>query len=48
VLEIGLAIAIGVTIDTFVVRALLVPSLAALFGRWGWWPSKLFKTLKKN
>jgi uncharacterized membrane protein YdfJ with MMPL/SSD domain len=48
VLEIGLAIAIGVTIDTFIVRALLVPSLAALFGRWGWWPSKLFKTVKRN
>ncbi len=48
VLEIGVAIAVGVVIDTFVVRALLVPSLAALFGRWGWWPSRLFKTLKKD
>jgi RND superfamily putative drug exporter len=48
VLEIGLAIAIGVIIDTFLVRALLVPSLAALCGRWGWWPSKLYRTLKKG
>jgi len=48
VMEIGVAIAIGVIIDTFVVRALLVPSLAVLCGRWGWWPSKLFKTLKKG
>ncbi len=48
VLEIGVAIAIGVIIDTFVVRALLVPSLAALFGRWGWWPAKQFKTLKNK
>jgi RND superfamily putative drug exporter len=48
VLEIGVAIAIGVLIDTFIVRALLVPSLAVLCGRWGWWPSHLFRTLKKN
>ncbi|MDD5337822.1 MAG: MMPL family transporter [Dehalococcoidales bacterium] len=48
VAEIGVAIAIGIIIDTFVVRALLVPSLATLFGRWGWWPSKLFKTLKNK
>ncbi len=48
VLEIGVAIAIGVLIDTFVVRALLVPSLAVLCGRWGWWPSRLFRTLKRD
>jgi RND superfamily putative drug exporter len=43
VLQIGVAIASGVLIDTFVVRALLVPSLATLAGRWSWWPSSLFK-----
>jgi RND superfamily putative drug exporter len=48
VLEIGTAIAIGVLLDTFVVRALLVPSLVVLFGRWSWWPSPLFRKLKKN
>jgi len=41
VMQIGAAIAIGVIIDTFVVRALLVPSIAALLGRWNWWPSRL-------
>jgi uncharacterized membrane protein YdfJ with MMPL/SSD domain len=41
VMQIGTAIAIGVIIDTFVVRALLVPSIAALIGRWNWWPSRL-------
>jgi RND superfamily putative drug exporter len=46
VLQIGAPIAIGVLIDTFLVRALLVPSLAALSGRWSWWPSKLFHRLK--
>jgi len=41
VLQIGGGIAIGVLIDTFVVRALLVPSLAAIAGRWSWWPRRL-------
>jgi putative drug exporter of the RND superfamily len=40
VLQIGAAIAIGVIIDTFLVRAVLIPSLAALLGRWNWWPSR--------
>lgn len=30
-------IAIGVLVDTTIVRALLVPSLIQLFGRWNWW-----------
>ena len=48
VLQIGVTIAIGVLIDTFLVRALLVPALATLFGRWNWWPSPLFRKLKKD
>ncbi len=47
VLQIGAAIAIGVIMDTFIVRALLVPAIATLVGRWSWWPSGLFKNLKK-
>jgi uncharacterized membrane protein YdfJ with MMPL/SSD domain len=47
VLQIGAAISIGVIMDTFVVRALLVPALATLAGRWSWWPSGLFKKLSK-
>ncbi|PZS10375.1 MAG: hypothetical protein DLM64_08755 [Solirubrobacterales bacterium] len=35
--QIGLAAATGVLVDAFVVRALLVPSLMALLGRWNWW-----------
>lgn len=35
--QIGLGVAVGVLIDAFVVRALLVPSLMALLGRWNWW-----------
>ncbi len=39
--EVGAAIALGVMIDTFLVRAILVPALARILGRWGWWPSAL-------
>jgi putative drug exporter of the RND superfamily len=36
--QIGTAVALGVLIDTFVVRALLVPSLTHLLGDRAWWP----------
>lgn len=35
--QIGVGTAVGVLVDAFVVRALLVPSLMALLGRWNWW-----------
>jgi RND superfamily putative drug exporter len=38
--QLGAAVAIGVFIDTFFVRALLVPAIASLLGKWNWWPSK--------
>ena len=31
---------LGVLLDTFVVRALLVPSIVMLLGRWNWWPTR--------
>jgi uncharacterized membrane protein YdfJ with MMPL/SSD domain len=39
--QVGTAVAIGILIDTFIVRSLVVPAIAALIGRWNWWPSKL-------
>jgi len=38
--QLGFAVMLGVLIDTFVVRALLVPSMAVIFGEWSWWPRK--------
>jgi uncharacterized membrane protein YdfJ with MMPL/SSD domain len=35
--QIGIATAVGVLVDAFVVRSLLVPSLMALMGKWNWW-----------
>ena len=37
--QLGFAALVGILMDTFLVRALLVPSLAVLLGRWNWWPS---------
>ena len=32
------SVAIGILMDAFVVRTLVVPSTVALLGRWNWWP----------
>lgn len=37
--QIGTTIAVGLLLDTLVVRAFIVPSIVALLGRWFWWPS---------
>ena len=34
----GFLLVVAVLFDTFVVRALVVPSMMSLFGRWNWWP----------
>lgn len=38
--EMAVAMALGIVIDTFVVRSLLVPALVVLFGRLGSWPAR--------
>ncbi|MEB3033661.1 MMPL/RND family transporter [[Mycobacterium] nativiensis] len=36
--QIGTTIGLGLLFDTFIVRSLITPSIAALLGRWFWWP----------
>jgi uncharacterized membrane protein YdfJ with MMPL/SSD domain len=38
--EFGLGLAVAIFVDATIVRALLVPSLMALFGRYNWWLPK--------
>ncbi|HWM07968.1 MAG TPA: MMPL family transporter [Solirubrobacteraceae bacterium] len=37
--QVGFVVALGLLADTFLVRALLVPALAALLGERNWWPT---------
>ena len=36
--QIGTTIGLGLLFDTLVIRAFMTPSIAALLGRWFWWP----------
>jgi len=43
----GTALGVGILIDATLVRALLVPALVSLFGRWNWWlPDGLARVLR--
>jgi putative drug exporter of the RND superfamily len=37
----GFVIGVGILLDTFLVRTITVPAIAALMGRANWWPSRL-------
>ena len=39
--QLGIAVALGVLLDTIIVRSVLVTALNLDIGRWMWWPSKL-------
>ena len=41
--ELAFAMSVGILIDTFIVRSLLVPSLVVLFGRRSWWPGRAMR-----
>jgi RND superfamily putative drug exporter len=39
--QVGTTIGLGLLFDTMVVRAFMTPSIAALLGRWFWWPQRV-------
>jgi RND superfamily putative drug exporter len=39
--QVGSTIALGLLFDTLVVRSFMTPSIAALMGRWFWWPQQV-------
>jgi uncharacterized membrane protein YdfJ with MMPL/SSD domain len=43
--EVGVGTALAVLIDATIIRALLVPSLMALLGRWNWWAPEPLRRL---
>ena len=43
--EFAFVMAVGVLIDTFIVRTLLVPALTSLFGERAWWPGRRVRRL---
>ncbi|OBK81198.1 MMPL family transporter [Mycobacterium sp. 1164985.4] len=46
VAQMGTTIGMGLLFDTLVIRAFMTPSIAALLGRWFWWP-QLVRTRPK-
>jgi RND superfamily putative drug exporter len=41
------ALGVGILLDATIIRALLVPALVSLFGRWNWWlPASVAKVLR--
>jgi uncharacterized membrane protein YdfJ with MMPL/SSD domain len=45
--QFGFGLAVAIFLDATIVRALLVPSLMALFGRWNWWlPDSLARLVR--
>jgi putative drug exporter of the RND superfamily len=39
--QVGSTIGLGLLFDTLVVRSFMTPSIAALLGRWFWWPQRV-------
>jgi RND superfamily putative drug exporter len=45
--QFGIGLAVAIFVDATIVRALLVPSLMAVFGRWNWWlPTRVARIMR--
>jgi RND superfamily putative drug exporter len=39
--QVGTTIGLGLLFDTLVIRSFMMPSIAALMGKWFWWPMQV-------
>ena len=39
--QVGTTIGLGLLFDTLVIRSFMTPSIAALLGKWFWWPQQV-------
>ncbi|GAE27289.1 hypothetical protein JCM9140_3420 [Halalkalibacter wakoensis JCM 9140] len=42
----GFIVSVGIIMDAFLIRGMLVPAIVTLLGQWNWWPSK--EQIKKS
>jgi RND superfamily putative drug exporter len=40
--QVGITIGLGLLFDTLIVRSFMTPSIAAMLGRWFWWPMNIY------
>ena len=45
--QLGTTIGLGLLFDTLIVRSLMTPSIAAILGRWFWWPLNIPNRLRR-
>ena len=45
--QLGMTIGIGLLVDTLIVRSFMTPSIAAVLGRWFWWPLNTFQIVDR-
>ncbi|MBP2454712.1 MMPL/RND family transporter [Mycolicibacterium lutetiense] len=46
--QLGMTIGIGLVVDTLIVRSFMTPSIAAVLGRWFWWPLNTFEITRQG
>jgi len=46
--EFAFVMAVGVLVDTFIVRSMLVPALTSLFGEVAWWPGRRMRPTRQS